>query len=156
VPRTDCPDCGVKRINVPWARQGSRFTLLFESGVRVITRDPADYRWSSYRVNAIGIESELCTPYEIYCALGDDADRLAAYRALFAALISTMNRSVTSVKPRVAAKRWAMNASSTKWRPVPARDCGRASRGGSPSANAMTVSGERTVDSEIFTLTPNS
>jgi len=81
---------------------------LRESGVRVITRDPADYRWSSYRVNAIGIESELCTPYEIYCALGDDADRLAAYRALFAALISTMNRSVTSAKPRVAAKRWAM------------------------------------------------
>jgi len=80
------------------------FPALRESGVRVITRDPADYRWSSYRVNAIGIESELCTPYEIYCALGDDADRLAAYRALFAALISTMNRSVTSVKPRVAAK----------------------------------------------------
>ncbi len=30
VPRTDCPDHGVKRIQVPWAREGSRFTLLFE------------------------------------------------------------------------------------------------------------------------------
>lgn len=30
VPRIDCPDHGVKRITVPWARVGSRFTLLFE------------------------------------------------------------------------------------------------------------------------------
>ena len=47
--------------------------------------DPADYRWSSYRVNALGIESELCTPHEIYCGLGQGAGRLAAYRTLFAA-----------------------------------------------------------------------
>jgi len=30
VPRIDCPDHGVKRVTVPWARAGSRFTLLFE------------------------------------------------------------------------------------------------------------------------------
>ena len=46
--------------------------------------DPADYRWSSYRVNALGIESSLCTPHEIYCSLGQGDGRLAAYRALFA------------------------------------------------------------------------
>ena len=115
-----------------------------------MTRDPADDRWSSYRVNAIGIESELCTPYEIYCALGDDADRLAAYRALFAAVISTMNRSVTSVRPRVAAKRWAMNALSTKWRPVPARDCGRSRRGGSPSANTVTARGREQLMANFY------
>ena len=31
VPRIDCPDCGVKVIDVPWARPGSGFTLLFEA-----------------------------------------------------------------------------------------------------------------------------
>lgn len=30
-PRITCPDCGVKRIAVPWARPGSGFTLLFEA-----------------------------------------------------------------------------------------------------------------------------
>ena len=33
VPRIDCPDCGVKVIDVPWARPGSGFTLLFEASV---------------------------------------------------------------------------------------------------------------------------
>ena len=31
VPRIDCPDCGVRLVNVPWARPGSGFTLLFEA-----------------------------------------------------------------------------------------------------------------------------
>jgi len=30
VPRTHCPACGVKLVDVPWARAGSGFTLLFE------------------------------------------------------------------------------------------------------------------------------
>lgn len=30
-PRVTCPDCGVKQIEVPWARPGSGFTLLFEA-----------------------------------------------------------------------------------------------------------------------------
>ncbi len=30
VPRTACPECGVKQVDVPWARSGSGFTLLFE------------------------------------------------------------------------------------------------------------------------------
>ena len=30
-PRVTCADCGVKQINVPWARAGSGFTLLFEA-----------------------------------------------------------------------------------------------------------------------------
>jgi transposase len=37
VPRTNCPEHGVKRIQVPWAREGSRFTLLFEQAA--ITED---------------------------------------------------------------------------------------------------------------------
>ena len=30
VPRVICPNCGVHLIDVPWARNGSGFTLLFE------------------------------------------------------------------------------------------------------------------------------
>jgi transposase len=39
VPRTDCPDHGVKRIQVPWAREGSRFTLLFEQAAMLLARE---------------------------------------------------------------------------------------------------------------------
>jgi transposase len=31
LPRTECPDCGVKTVEVPWARSESGFTLLFEA-----------------------------------------------------------------------------------------------------------------------------
>jgi len=31
VPRSDCPSCGVKTIQVPWASKHSRFTLMFEA-----------------------------------------------------------------------------------------------------------------------------
>lgn len=31
VPRVTCKTCGVKRVGVPWARDGSGFTLLFEA-----------------------------------------------------------------------------------------------------------------------------
>ena len=31
LPRTDCPDCGVKTVNVPWANPQSGFTLFFEA-----------------------------------------------------------------------------------------------------------------------------
>lgn len=39
VPRVDCPDHGVKRVAVPWARPGSRFTLLFEQAALVLVRE---------------------------------------------------------------------------------------------------------------------
>ena len=39
VPRTDCPDHGVKRIQVPWVREGSRFTLLFEQAAVILARE---------------------------------------------------------------------------------------------------------------------
>ena len=45
---------------------------------------PADYRWSSYRVNARGEENPLIRPHELYLALGSDPPgRQAAYRELF-------------------------------------------------------------------------
>lgn len=46
--------------------------------------DPADYRWSSYRRNALGGEDSLITPHPLYLALGVSPSlRQDAYRALF-------------------------------------------------------------------------
>ena len=39
VPRTDCPEHGVKRANVSWAREGSGFTLLFEQAAMILVRE---------------------------------------------------------------------------------------------------------------------
>ena len=41
VPRVNCPNegCGVKQVQVPWARAGSGFTLLFEAVVMTMARD---------------------------------------------------------------------------------------------------------------------
>ena len=33
VPRVRCAACGVKKVSVPWSRDGSGFTLLFEAHV---------------------------------------------------------------------------------------------------------------------------
>ena len=38
VPRVQCPTCGVKRVNVPWARPGSGFTLLFEALIMTLVK----------------------------------------------------------------------------------------------------------------------
>lgn len=38
VPRTDCDQCGVKQVEVPWARPGSGFTLLFEAYIMILAQ----------------------------------------------------------------------------------------------------------------------
>ena len=49
-----------------------------------MVESPADYHWSSYSINAQGLESRLCTPHSIYLALGQSkSKRLATYQALF-------------------------------------------------------------------------
>jgi putative transposase len=48
--------------------------------------DPAHYRWTSYRANALGQADARLTPHTLYAALGrTDRSRQAAYRALFRA-----------------------------------------------------------------------
>jgi len=37
--RTDCPTHGVKRVSVPWARDGSGFTLLYEQVALMLVRE---------------------------------------------------------------------------------------------------------------------
>lgn len=45
---------------------------------------PADYRWSSFRSNGVGMADPLLTLHPLYAALGDStAARVAAYRATF-------------------------------------------------------------------------
>ncbi len=39
VPRTECPEHGVKRMTVPWARDGGGFTLLFEQAALILVRE---------------------------------------------------------------------------------------------------------------------
>jgi len=39
VPRTKCPEHGVKRIEVPWARPGCDFTLLFEQAAMSLVKE---------------------------------------------------------------------------------------------------------------------
>lgn len=51
-----------------------------------MVEDPAHYRWSSYRANALGQVDARLTPHVIYRELGrGDKERQAAYRALFRA-----------------------------------------------------------------------
>jgi len=51
--------------------------------------DPADYKWSSYQINALDKRSSLCRPHDLYTALGsDDKKRKSAYRDLFADILS--------------------------------------------------------------------
>ena len=46
--------------------------------------DPAHYRWTSYRHNALGVTDSCITPHVLYQAMGQtDKRRQTAYRALF-------------------------------------------------------------------------
>ena len=51
-----------------------------------MVEDPAHYRWTSYRSNALGQPDARLTPHPLYLSLGrSDKARQAAYRALFRA-----------------------------------------------------------------------
>jgi putative transposase len=53
-----------------------------------IVTAPADYMWSSYRSNALGLRSKLLTPHPVYLGLGNTkASRLLNYCALFGSSI---------------------------------------------------------------------
>lgn len=49
-----------------------------------MVEDPAQYRWTSYRANALGQTEHWLTTHLLYQSLGkNDAERQSAYRALF-------------------------------------------------------------------------
>ena len=50
----------------------------------VMVAAPGDYRWSSYRANAFGVENKLITSHEIYLALASEVEkRQQLYQKLF-------------------------------------------------------------------------
>ena len=49
-----------------------------------MVEDPTDYRWTSYRYNALGQSNQYLTPQALYIALGKhEKTRQAAHRSLF-------------------------------------------------------------------------
>lgn len=49
-----------------------------------MVKDPADYSWSSYRCNGLGVSSDLQTPHELYLSLGrTKEERCNTYRDIF-------------------------------------------------------------------------
>jgi transposase len=38
-PRVECPGCGIKQVPVPWAREASGFTLLFEAFIMAMAKE---------------------------------------------------------------------------------------------------------------------
>ena len=60
-----------------------RYIELNPGRAGIVAR-PGDFRWSSYRANALGLEDPLVTPHALYCALGRSPElRRAAYRSSF-------------------------------------------------------------------------
>lgn len=65
-----------------------------------ISKHPAEYPWSSYRMNALGKNIRLLTPHGVYLALGQSAEeRQSAYQSLFTSHIPdyTLNQIRTTV-----------------------------------------------------------
>ena len=53
-----------------------------------MVKAPGEYRWSSYRANALGVVNPLITPHHEYLNLGASPEsRLQAYRELFVAQV---------------------------------------------------------------------
>ena len=49
-----------------------------------MVKQPSDYSWSSYQINALGKESNLCTAHPLYIALASESkERRENYRELF-------------------------------------------------------------------------
>lgn len=69
---------------------------------------PADYPWSSYRGNALGISDALLTPHPLFLALGASTeDRQAAYRELFNAHIE--DKTLEEVRASIN-KAWVLGS----------------------------------------------
>jgi len=100
-----------------------------------MVRDPADYRWSSYRANALGEPDSLITPHERYLALGRDAlARLAAYRSIHREELDEATLSAIRTTPRMG---WALGSEQFRAHVsrLSRRRAGPVSQGQRPIAN---------------------
>jgi putative transposase len=94
----------VQYINRRYKRSGTLWEGRFRSGIVLdeahllashcyielnpvragMVDDPADYPWSSYRTNALGMHDATVNTHSLYLTLGgDELSRRAAYRGLF-------------------------------------------------------------------------
>jgi REP-associated tyrosine transposase len=92
-----------KRIGTLWAGRPTVIPICDErywlACLRYIEQNPlraqmvvdcAEYRWSTYRIHALGEAPGWIVRHRVYLSLGkDDAERQAAYRALFAENLPT-------------------------------------------------------------------
>ena len=100
VPRADCPSCGVRQVETPWARPGSHFTLQMESFMVSMVRqmpvstlarmmhEPAPKVWRVVRtyadrlverldlseVRRVGIDEKCWSGYDGYITVFVDMD----------------------------------------------------------------------------------
>jgi putative transposase len=59
-----------------------------------MVKDPGDYRWSSYRAHAFGVNPKMWSPHPIYENLGTNkSEKQLAYRSLF---VQTMDTEVVA------------------------------------------------------------
>jgi len=93
----------VRYFNYKYARTGTLFEDRFKSSIvqdteylltclryielnpvrAGIVNDPGDYRWSSYRAHAFGVEAAIWVPHSLYLALADNEhQRQQLYRQL--------------------------------------------------------------------------
>lgn len=73
---------------------------------------PAEYPWSSYRGNALGVQDELLTPHPLFLSLGRTEEvRQAAYRALFATHLD--EKTLTDVRAATN-KAWVLGGEHFK------------------------------------------
>lgn len=70
--------------------QGNAYLLACQKYIELnpvragMVDDPADYSWSSYQSNALGVSSKILTPHTVYLQLGrTKSERLTNYRELF-------------------------------------------------------------------------
>ncbi len=75
---------------------------------------PQQYLWSSYRANALGAADAVVAPHELYARLGKlEEARLAAYRDLFGAEVSTID--IDAIR-EATNKNWALGSEAFKAR----------------------------------------
>jgi putative transposase len=102
---------------------------------------PRDYRWSSYRANALGVTDPLVAPHASYTALGaENRVRQTAYRALFR---EGVDEPTLHEIREATNKGWALGRASFR------DEISRLDRRAWPSPKGGARSGRRSVEHEF-------
>ena len=109
--------CYVQYINATYRRTGTLWDSRYKSSLiqaetylltcqryieinpvrAAMVDDPAHYRWTRYRHNALGRANPYLSPHPLYLALGkNDKTRQAAYRSLFHAELD--NEAISDIR----------------------------------------------------------